>query len=72
MNYTKTTERKNLSMKEYKLVFLNKGLSFNRDKDVEKASETINQYVSEGWVLQEVVSPSDIGGALVGVFYKER
>ena len=59
-------------MKEYKMVFLNKGISFNRDKDIEKGTETINQYVSEGWVLQQVVSPADLGGALIGVFYREK
>ena len=59
-------------MKEYKLVYLNKGIKLSRDKDLEQAEEVINQYVSEGWTLQQVVSPADIAGALIGVFYREK
>lgn len=59
-------------MKEYKLVYLNKGFKFSREKDLDQAQEIINEHVSAGWVLQEVVSPSDGMGALVGVFYKEK
>jgi len=58
-------------MKEYKLVYLNKGIKFSREKDLAQAEEIINQYVSEGWTLQEVATPDDGMGALVGVFYKE-
>lgn len=59
-------------MKEYKLVFLNKGIKMSREKDLEFAQKTINEYVAEGWVLQQIVSPNDMLGALVGVFYKEQ
>ena len=58
-------------MKEYKLVYLNKGIKFSREKDLAQAEEIINQYVSEGWTLQEVATPDDGAGAMVGVFYKE-
>ena len=58
-------------MKEYKLVYLNKGIKFSREKDLAQAEEIINQYVSEGWTLQEVATPDDGIGAMVGVFYKE-
>ena len=58
-------------MKEYKLVYLNKGIKFSREKDLAQAEEIINQYVSEGWTLQEVATPDDGMGAMVGVFYKE-
>lgn len=58
-------------MKEYKLVYLNKGFSASREKDLEKAERMINQYVSDGWTLQEIVTPADGIGAMVGVFYKE-
>ena len=58
-------------MKEYKMVYLNKGMKLSREKDLEQAEEMINELVSQGWVLQQVVSPSDGFGALVGVFYKE-
>jgi len=59
-------------MKEYKLVYLNKGVKLSREKDLEQAQEIINEYVAEGWILQQIVSPDDGMGALVGVFYKEN
>lgn len=59
-------------MKEYKLVYLNKRLKFSREEDIKQAENVINEYVSEGWELQQIVSPSDIVGSLVGVFYKEK
>ena len=58
-------------MKEYKLVYLNKGFKVSREKDLEQAESVINQYVAEGWILQQVVSPADGVGAMIGVFYKE-
>jgi len=69
----KKSEKENdIIMKEYKVVFLNKGLKWSREKDLEQAQDVINQYASEGWELQQVLSPSDLGGAMVGVFYKEK
>lgn len=59
-------------MKEYKLVYLNKGLKVSREKDLEQAQDIINEYITKGWELQQVVSPNDVMGALVGVFYKEQ
>lgn len=59
-------------MKEYKLVYLNKGFHSSRDKDLEQAEKVINEYVSAGWVLQEIITPNDGMGALVGVFYKKN
>lgn len=59
-------------MREYKLVYLNKGLKFSREKDLDQAEEIINQYVSEGWTLQQIATPGDNAGALIGVFYKEK
>lgn len=58
-------------MKEYKLVYLNKGLNWSREKDLQQSEKIINEYISQGCVLQQIVSPSDDIGALVGVFYKE-
>jgi len=58
-------------MKEYKLVYLNKGIKFSREKDLEQAEEVINEYAMQGWVLQQIVSPDDGIGAMVGVFYRE-
>lgn len=59
-------------MKTYELVYLNKGLKFSRDKDLEQAQEIINMKASEGWELLQIVSPNDLAGALVAVFYMER
>lgn len=59
-------------MKEYKLVYLNKGIKFSREKDMDQAEEIINEYTSAGWELQQIVSPNDGMGALIGVFYKEK
>lgn len=59
-------------MKEYKLVYLNKGLRFSREKDLEIAQEEINEQVAEGWELQQIMSPSDAVGAMVGVFFREK
>jgi hypothetical protein len=59
-------------MKEYKLVYLNKGFSASREKDLDKAEEKITEMTEQGWELQQIVSPSDGVGALIGVFYKER
>lgn len=57
-------------MKEYKLVYLNKDIKFSREKDIKQAEEIINQYVSEGWELQQIVSPNDGIGAMIGVFFR--
>ena len=59
-------------MKEYKLVYLNKGFSVSREKDLNKAEEKITEMVEQGWELQQIVTPDDGVGAMVGVFYKER
>ena len=59
-------------MKDYKLVYLNNGIKMSREKDLEQAQKIINEHVAEGWELQQIVSPNDMVGALVGVFYKEK
>lgn len=59
-------------MKEYKLEFLNKGMKFSREKDIEQTEKTINEFVAQGWELQQIISPNDLGGAMIGVFYKEK
>ena len=61
-----------ITMKEYRLVYLNKGFSASREKDLIKADEKIKEMLDQGWDLQQVVSPNDGVGALVGVFYRER
>ncbi len=64
--------RRHNRMKEYKLVYLNKGIQMSREKDLDKTQSAINEYVAEGWELQQLLSPNDLGGALVGLFYKEK
>ena len=59
-------------MREYKLVYLNKGFSTSREKDVEKAEKLINEMADQGWILQQIATGDDGVGAMVGVFYKER
>ena len=61
-----------ISVKEYKLVYLNKGISASRERDIEKAEKTINEYVENGWTLQEIATPADGAGAMIGVFYREN
>lgn len=59
-------------MKEYKMVYLNEGLNFSRKKDIQQAEDLLNKYVSEGWTLQQIVSPSDMVGAMVAVLVHEK
>ena len=59
-------------MLEYKLVYLNRGISATREKDIQKAEDKINEMADQGWTLQQVVTPDGGLGAMVGVFYKER
>ena len=59
-------------MREYKLVYLNKGFSASREKDIAKAEALINEMADQGWILQQVATPDDGVGAMIGVFYKER
>ncbi len=59
-------------MKEYKLVYLNKGIKFSREADPAQAEKIINETVAQGWELQQITTPDDMGGALVGVFFREK
>lgn len=59
-------------MKEYKVVNLNKGIHMSRDKDLAQMEENINALVAEGWELQQVISPNDLGGVMIGIFFKEK
>ena len=59
-------------MKEYKLVYLNKGLKLTREKDLEQTQECINEIIAQECELQQILSPNDLGGAMVGVFFKEK
>lgn len=58
-------------MKEYKLVYLNKGIKWTTEADIAQAEEEINEWVSNGWTLQQIATPSN-AGTLIGVFYRER
>ncbi|MCD7821908.1 MAG: hypothetical protein LUG64_06850 [Clostridiales bacterium] len=59
-------------MKEYKLLYLNKKMSLNREKDLLQSEKMLNQYISDGWTLQQIVSPSDGMGALIAVLFREQ
>ena len=54
-------------MKEYKVVNLNKAIHMSRDKDLAQMEENINALVAEGWELQQVISPNDLGGVVIGI-----
>ena len=59
-------------MKEYKVVNLNKAIHMSRDKDLAQMEENINALAAEGWKLQQVISPNDLGGVMIGIFSRER
>ena len=59
-------------MKEYKVVNLNKAIHMSRDKDLAQMEENINALVAEGWELQQVISPNDLSGVTIGIFFRER
>lgn len=59
-------------MKEYKVVNLNKNVKLFRENDLRQTEDTINEYVSAGWELQQIISPNDLGGVMVGIFFKEK
>lgn len=59
-------------MKQYSTKLLNQGMNWGRSKDLAKVDETINDMVADGWTLEHVVSPNDVGGAIVGIFSKEK
>lgn len=44
----------------------------SRKKDLAQAEKVINEYISDGWELQQIVSPDDMMGAMVGVFYRDE
>ena len=58
-------------MKKYNMIYLNKGLTLSREKDLQNAANTLNKYIAEGWKLEQVVSPADGAGALIAILYKE-
>lgn len=59
-------------MKKYKIVYLNKGIKLNRDRDIEQAEDILNEYARSGWVIQQLVSPNDGMGVLYALMNKEK
>lgn len=59
-------------MKEYKVVNLNKAIHMSRDKDLAQMEENINALIAEGWELQQVISLNNLGGVMIGIFFKEK
>lgn len=58
-------------MKEYKLVLLNEEVHLSRKKDIADAEKLLNQYSREGWELQQIITPDDSLGSMIGLFYRE-
>ena len=58
-------------MKEYKLVLLNQEVHLSRKKDLADAENIINKLSHEGWELQQIFTPNDGMGSIMGVFYRE-
>lgn len=60
-------------MKEYKLVFLNTRLRFNKQTDLNDAARIINEYVEQGWELVQVAPcAGSLTNAMTGVFCREK
>ena len=58
-------------MKEYKFVLLNEALHLSRKKDLADVEEITNKLAREGWELQQIFSPDDSMGSIMGVFFRE-
>ena len=58
-------------MKEYKLVLLNEEVHLSRKKDVADAETRLNECARQGWELQQIITPNDGMGSIIGVFYRE-
>ena len=58
-------------MKEYKLVVLNESMHLSRKNDLKDAENVLNEYIRDGWNLQQIVPYQDLSGALVAVMYKD-
>lgn len=57
--------------RRYRVVNLNPGIRSRAD-DLKMIEQSINQMVEDGYTLQHVVSPNDIGGVVIGIFYKDE
>ncbi len=58
-------------MKTYKIVILNEEFRLSRKKDAADAEAKLNEYISQGWILEQIVTPNDGLGSLVAILYKE-
>jgi|LSQX01.2.fsa_nt_gb hypothetical protein len=60
-------------MREYKLVSLNPKMQLSKAKELEQTEKIINEYASDGWILQQIITPADVVTApILGLFYKEK
>ncbi len=60
-------------MREYKLVSLNPKMQLSKAKELEQTENIINEYASDGWILQQIITPADVVTApILGLFYKEK
>ncbi len=58
-------------MKTYKFVYLNPTVRFSKKKDYQEAEDNLNKYVADGWILEQIVTPSNLEGTMIAVMYKE-
>ena len=58
-------------MREYKFFNLNPKIHLDRAKDIADAELELNNHIQEGWQLEQLLSPADLGGAIYAVMYKE-
>lgn len=47
-------------------------MKLSREKDSLQSEELLKQYISEGWKLQQIISPADGIGSLIAVIFRER
>lgn len=58
-------------MKEYKYVLLNEEVHLRRKNDLADAEALTNKLAHEGWELQQIFTPNDGMGSIMGVFVRE-
>lgn len=59
-------------MKEYKVVNLNKAIHMSPRQGSGADGREHQRACRRGWELQQVISPNDLGGVMIGIFFRER
>jgi len=48
-------------------------MQLSKAKELEQTENIINEYASDGWILQQIITPADVVTApILGLFYKEK